>query len=252
MRPRWFKPPDFHIHWLYCARISYVMAAAIACSLAHPQVAAAVGYNIDFGTAVYGVPSIDYGAYANQPGAWNAITSTGTTTLVDLTGTATGAALNLSSSANTGGNVGPLPNLNAGDRALIGDNFYTIQSSWSVTLSGLANGLYNLFVYSPANGIVPTSSYLVNGIQQASLHGNSGGTISPLQLGLNYAIVSVLVSTGSIVISSGLDNGIFSGLAGLQLESVTATPIPAALPLFAGGLLVVGAAARRRSRKAAA
>jgi hypothetical protein len=141
---------------------------------------------------------------------------------------------------DTGGFVGPLPNLSADDQALIGDNFYAILTSWTVTLSGLQNGLYNLYVYAPANNVVPTSSYIVNGVTEANLQGQEGLTTTPLTLGVNYAIDSVSVTDGSIVINSGGDAGIFSGLAGLQLApGVSPVPGPvvgAGLP----GLMMVG------------
>jgi len=230
-----------------------VLAATVL--VAQPEISQATSLNIDFGDQVYGGAPSNYGAYANQVGTWNVITATGTTNLVGLNGAALpGVSINLSSQINPGGFVGPLPNLSQNDKSLIGDNFFTIQNAWSVTLSGLTNGRYNLYVYSPANIVVPTSSYIVNGVTEHNLFDTSGTTTSPLTLGTNYDIDSVLVSNGSILITSGLDNGVFSGLAGLQLvfESPITTPLPAALPVFATGLGMMGLLGWRRKRKARA
>lgn len=241
------------------AKIGLTLAAsALLLTAQSGASSAATMLNIDFGN-YYGAPTSDYGAYANQAGVWNEISSTGTTSLVGLNGDALSGvslSLNLNSSIESGvnGNIGPNSGLSANDQALVGDNFFTVLGSWSVTLSGLQNGAYNLYIYADVNNTVPTSAYTVNGVTGLNLNGSTNDN-SPLEQGINYAIDSVLISDGTLTIDSGsLPSGFLaSGLAGLQLtpDDLT-TPLPPALPLFATGLGCLGFLGRRRKKAQAA
>lgn len=133
------------------------------------------------------------------------------------------ATLNLSLSSPDGpgfyevdGYLGPNPGLSTNDQALVGDWFYAY-GSWSVTLSGLQNGLYDLYVYSGNNpGTSQTGAYSVNGVTEANLIGGNNDNF-PLEEGVNYAIDSVLVSDGMLsIVGSGSDYP-STDLAGLQL-----------------------------------
>jgi hypothetical protein len=223
--------------------------------VSQPRTASATALNIDFGS-FFGTPSSAYGASANQAGNWNEITTTGSSNLFDLSGNALpGTTLSLSLSSpdgpgfyGTNGYLGPNFGLTANDQALVGDWFYAY-GNWTVTLSGLQNGLYNLYVYSGNNpGTAQTGAYSVNGVTEANLIGGDNDN-SPLEDGVNYAIDSVLISNGTLSIDSSGSDYPSTGLAGLQLvPALTATPLPATLPLFAGGLGFVGYLARRRKR----
>jgi hypothetical protein len=230
---------------------------ALLCAI-HPQPSAATSFNVDFGTSE-GVPASSYGAAAGQAGAWNGIGATGSTNLVGLNGAALpGVSLNLSPVSSVSGDIGGSNyTYSIYDHFLIQDNFYDFapvggtHSHWEVTLSGLDNGNYNLYVYGPRNSLVDTSAFSVNGVVQNNLHTPSGGS-SPLIEGVDYEIVQVLVLNHTIDMVSAPDAGTFSGLAGLQLiytGALAATPLPGTLPLFAGGLGMIGLLASRRKAR---
>ncbi len=110
--------------------------------------AQAASFNIDFGNKEPSNNSA-FGAAANQPGTWNNITTLGTTSnLIDVTGTSTTVSLNLiASDINGSGNT------RGGDiniTNLINDNFFVpFGGTWSLTLSGLSNGIYDIYYYAP-------------------------------------------------------------------------------------------------------
>jgi hypothetical protein len=68
----------------------------------------------------------------------------------------------------------------------------------------------------------------------------SGGTFGPVNVSLPGGVASTCSSDPSVCLAA-VD--IFQG-------TLTATPIPAALPLFAGGLGMLGLFGRRRKQKA--
>jgi hypothetical protein len=217
---------------------SLVLATALL-AVAHPRVSEATSLNIDFGTTL-GTPANTYGAAAGQVGYWNGISSTGTINLRGLDGSLLpGVDLTLNSVSLASNVGGPQYTYTGGDKQLIQDSFYVINGSWSLGLSGLDNGAYDLYVYGPRNELVSTSSFSVNGVQQSNLVTPIGGN-PPLQEGVDYEIVKLLVSDHNISIASGPDAGEFSGLAGLQLVQVAATPIPGTLLLFGSGLGLLG------------
>jgi hypothetical protein len=225
-----------------------LLALAALFAMAMPKVSPAASFNIDFGNNPNGsLASSSYGAAAGQTGVWNGITSIAPTALVDLSGAATGASLSLSGLSNAQlGGIHNNPALNADDYALVGDNFtlFTPQP-WSVSITGLQNGAYTLYVYEPANLFTSSGIYTVNGVVQPEL-GNPAPD-SPLQLNVDYAVLSVLITTGTLDIA--FDSRGFwavSGLAGLQLVQSVATPLPASLPLFGTGLAALGWLMRRR------
>ena len=80
-------------------------------------------------------------------------------------------------------------------------------------------------------------------------------TIGTLDVGAGASVtltlaVEVLVSSGTIsdtAVTNALNNGVVTATA---TTDVSATPLPAALPLFAGGLGFVGYLTGRKKRKA--
>jgi hypothetical protein len=166
------------------------------------------GVNIDFGTSK-GEPSAAYGAASGQAGAWNQA-GLGATALTDLFGLASGVSVLVAADTGTG-NVGGSPVDD--DERLLNDNFYSFGgSAWSVTVSGLPDGIYQVFLYAPSHTSVPSGTMMVGGTPVAELPGSATASLSE---GTSWARVTVGVSNGALPIS-GAGVG-FSGLAGLQL-----------------------------------
>ena len=230
---------------------AFALALTALVSFIHPGISAASSINIDFGTILFGIPASDYGAASGQAGYWNGISDTGSTALKNLSGNLIpGAAVTVSASASMGGYFSGAYAFN--DQRLVQDNFYTIGDSWTVGLTGLDNGNYDLYVYGPSNPNVSTSSFLVNGVAQANLT-TPYGSHSPLAAGIDYEIVKLLVSNHTIDIASGADRDYFSGLSGLQLVQVASTPLPGSLLLFGSALGALGLVTwRKKSGRALA
>lgn len=209
---------------MHCARIcASVLVLTIALGIAPLE---ASSLNIHFG--LLGMPSSTYGAAADQPGVWNDISSLGVTNgLLDLGGKDTGISLNLIADSIMGafGGMG-----DAG--ALRGYNFFSGGGHpWSVTLTGLSDGTYNVYYYSPTNVIVHTGSFSVNNVFAPNIQGNSTSTLNQ---GSDWAVVTnVLVGSGTLSLTS-LDTANLRGLAGIQ---VVQTPEPA-MPLLVGTALL--------------
>lgn len=97
----------------------------------------------------------------------------------------------------------------------------------------------------------------------ASAGSTSGTFVSPLS-GSNLWTTETLLftanSSSTVITLTGLNLPLLGGgippghlvYLGLDNVDVTATPLPAALPLFAGGLGLMGLFARYRKRKVAA
>jgi hypothetical protein len=174
------------------------------------------GLNVDFGTD-YGIPAASYGAASGQAGDWNLV-GLGVTALVDLGGGASGVSLSLASTTD-GGDNGVVPTND--DETLLHDNFFSSSGSgWSVSLSGLGDGYYRVYLYAPANFAVSSGAMSVGGVPVASIPGNS----STLVEGSSWVSVDVAVAGGALAISGSSAGA--SGLAGLQLVPIVP---PAAL-----------------------
>ena len=78
-------------------------------------------------------------------------------------------------------------------------------------------------------------------------------TVDPLAGTLTYTIVDMFALGDTFALSWAMtcSNDIIQGLVTLGSTDLQGTPIPAALPLFAGGLGVMGLLARRKKRKGA-
>lgn len=184
------------------------MALALAGS------ASAQALNIDFGRAT-APPSATFGGAANSPGQWHRVGNLGQTVLVaerrhpDISLTL--AADNIDGNATA-------PDTDLG--LLAGDCFFSAQaSSWSVSISGLKKGLYDVYVYAATNSLVPTGDFTVNGVFVPSFGPATGSTMN---LGIDYQVVhSVPVpEKGDTILLQTVNISGFGGLSGMQFVPV--------------------------------
>jgi hypothetical protein len=86
--------------------------------------------------------------------------------------------------------------------------------------------------------------------------GSTSGLFTSTLLGSNNWETETLLFTATgpftVISLTGASGDKYIGLDNVNVTAVGATPLPAALPLFAGGLGVIGLLARRRRRKNAA
>jgi hypothetical protein len=165
-----------------------------------------------------------------------------------------------------------------GSGSFMGQNISSIEA-WCVDIltSLNATGTYNIVPFagpgSVGNGNPSISALQVTEI--ASLIDAFGGALDNNKVATQLAIWRLEYGSGltfssndtadiaaSIVLAADASSGgsLFNPLAGLklldvvptdQILAVAATPIPAALPLFAGGLGLMGWVSRRRKKNAA-
>jgi hypothetical protein len=173
--------------------------------------AAAENLNVDLGTH-WGTPSGSFGAASGQSGTWNQVGLAGSAGLLDVTGAATPVAMSVSALADTG-----WTGTGSDDsRLLVEDNIWIGGGgSWSVTLSGLANGAYDLYLYAPAHPTVSSGELSIGAVWHGDIPGTWSGSFVE---GTNTLRVSLLVTDGQIVIASSFATTL--GLAGLQLVEV--------------------------------
>lgn len=215
----------------------------------------AISLNIDFGDK--GAATSDYAAAADQKGYWNNINSSGTALdLLDLGGVRTKVDLLLSGSRILNGFSGG--SVETDIDKLLRDYFFTGDDTddWSLTISGLDEGKYDIYYYAPNSGVVATGAFSINGSRVASLPGVN--TKPPtLEQGVSWDVLAG-VSIGSAgllmeFMTPAVTPSTFFGLAGLQIVQVSAgippIPIPAAVWLF--GTALIGMVGFGRRRKAA-
>ena len=110
-----------------------------------------------------------------------------------------------------GGNTGITPTND--DELLFNDNvFSTSGASWSADLAGLAAGEYEVYLYAPSHGAVPSGDMSVGGTAVPSIPGDTGSTLIE---GTSWLRVPATVTAGSLAIT-GASTGL-AGLAGLQV-----------------------------------
>ncbi len=170
--------------------------------------------NVDLGTH-WGVPSSTFGAAAGQPGTWNEVGVTGSAGLVDTAGSPTSVTMTVSALTDTGWTGSGSDDVGT----LIEDNIFSSGGgTWSVSLGGLADGAYELYLYAPAHPSVASGDVESGTFWHPSISGAWSGSFVE---GTNHLRVTVLVTGGQLEISSGLDTT--HGLAGLQLVEVEYT-----------------------------
>lgn len=176
--------------------------------------ASAQALNVDFGRAT-APPSATYGGAADKPGEWHQVADLGQSVLVVEPPHAK-VSLTLVADNIDGNLTAPATDLGL----LVGDNFFSAQaSSWSVSISGLKKGSYDVYVYAAANSLVPTGDFTVNGIFVPSFGPATGSTMN---LGIDYQVVHgvpVAAHGDSLSIQTVNISG-YGGLSGMQLVPV--------------------------------
>jgi hypothetical protein len=202
--------------------------------------AAAESLNVDFGDQASATELLGagFGAASGQTGSWNTISGAGATSLVGLDGLPTDVVLTLAPPEPVVNPDGSSAALTGDLKLLMGDFFFEDASDafWSVTLTGIDSGAYDVYVYAPANlsSAIATGTFTIDGVAMADLPGSAN---SAFLLGTNYAVLSgLVVADGTITIQSTETSTRFLGLSGLQLVPVP--PVPSVGPW--GGLALFG------------
>ena len=202
------------------------------------QTFASITY-IDFCTEGNTSLPSSYAAAADSAGVWNGVGgAVGTTSnLLDISGEQTSVDLTVSSTYSS------MIKINTDHQALntlLQECVYATNSGypWTVRLTGLENGEYDVYVYAPANPLIVLWDYSLNGVIHSDLI--TGSRDVSLDEGVDYEISRVTVSGGSIVISGDSDD-YFTGLAGIQIIAI---PEPASVIMFLTGGFIVAALRR--------
>lgn len=199
-------------------------AASVALTGSSAQAYSFASFNIDFGSTALTTNNSTFGAAANQPGQWNNITNLGiTSNLLDAFNASTSVSLNLIAYTPAGFYGFPYDDL----QRLVVDNFYSNSgSNWTVTLSGLDNGAYDVFYYGSFHYDVATGAFSINGTNVGSI---TGDNYTSLVQGTNWDVLNnVSVTNGTLILTSTSTSG-YRGLSGLQIvqtSSASAVPEP--------------------------
>jgi hypothetical protein len=210
-------------------------------ALLAPDTASATPLNVDFGSGnAFGggaPPGAGFGAASGQAGVWNNIVAFNTPSgIVDVDGSATGVSISISAD-----DMGGVDHLSPGDaNDLMEDNFFSFGSSWSFSLTGLTDGLYDVYLYEPHHSGVSSGSGSVNGSAFSNINGNFSSGI--FVLGSNYHRIDDVAVVGGTLSGVGSSTS-FSGLAGLQIVPV---PEPGSAALLGLGLTGLAASGRKR------
>jgi hypothetical protein len=162
--------------------------------------ALAQSFNLNVGTSQNHCPSNAYGAAANQPGFWLAVTTDNhpTVPLTDINGNPTPATI-----SETGGNgdFAIFPSLWTGDDALLlsyASDCGDIGGSIIWTISGLQAGGYSIFTYAEAPDFPATyrTNVSVTGAAQGTQLIGGAWPGSPHVQGVTYALHTVTITAG--------------------------------------------------------
>ncbi|MBX3357844.1 MAG: hypothetical protein KF745_05390 [Phycisphaeraceae bacterium] len=192
--------------------------------------ALAQSFNIDVGAATP-TPSNAYGAAAAQPGVWNAYAGGTLSNLLDTGGSVTAAAITATGGFASGFN----DPLTLGDDEALFDDFLAIPFFETYTVSGLAPGNYDVFVYTWTFG--PLSSGFDVNAQGMQVVG--GVWANAFTQGVTHSFNSVSLSSGqNITIDVHSINGALGAITGIQIVPIPTPAAPALLlPAAATALL---------------
>jgi hypothetical protein len=225
----------------------FFRAALLGTTLLAASSAEAVVFNIDFGTD-FGNPLEDYAA-AGGAGRWNWIQDADPKELYDggYNYQTTPVMLTVSADAIQANSGSGHP--------LSSDYIFSYgNSSWSVEVTGLSAGTYDVYYYAPHNynSQIETGNFTINGVSVSSLTDWSGGasTISAgtLVQGKSWDVVQVAVENdGKLSLqSNSSQSAAYLGLSGLQIISI---PEPATYAALMGGAVLLGAMVWRRRKQ---
>ena len=166
--------------------------------------------NIDFGAAKTDVPS-SYAGAANQSGTWNKISSNSTNNLVDIDNVSTSISLEVTADTLDG---------HSGDSNsglyLTSDNFVSNNGvSWKVEITGISNGIYDIYYYAPTHSSVSTGSFYINSALQNSISGSNNNELSQ---GTDWGLLSGVTVSNSTLTLESYSTSSYRGLAGLQIR----------------------------------
>ena len=221
-----------------------LVLVAFVFSLFQPDNAFALLINIDFDQSIADRrPSDEFGAASGQAGVWNQIRLGSASNLLDINGNATSAGTTVSAFSDAGQAFFPTNDA----QRLLNDNFLSgvnlIPRDWFVTITGIPNKVYDLYLYAPTNSLVSTGLMAVNGTSLSELLGNDLGLLVE---GESWILTQVDVIDGTLSITGTPDGGnrAFAGLAGLQI-----IPEPGTLTLIGLGLAAIICWRRHTSTK---
>lgn len=208
--------------------------ALCAAALAFGTPALAQSFNIDVGDPTLPSPSMAYAAGTAQSGVWNAWGNAGnsiphTQALVDITGAATGVSMTGDYATFTNG----LGNFNFNNGNTFGDDEALLDDLWDMgapagegvfTITGLADGEYDIFSYSfaPDSAAFSTTVSVSGSPDPPQLVNDPTGFGGGHGLGITYAKHRVTVSGGSNVEVFFLAISGFGSSNGIQITAESA------------------------------
>lgn len=227
-------------------RIASVSFFALAASLATAQ-----SFNVDLDVlggppeAGHGAPSSSFGAAANQPGFWNAVscTSPGPEPLFNLGGQSTGVTMSVTGFGSGGGSGFAI---NTGDYALLLNDYASIPDSMTYTFTGLAPGAYRVYTYAVnATGLTVPVQVTVDGATGGAQTVTGPMPGNSFQYLVTHSIHDVPNVTGNLVLRLA---GPWSN-ASVNGFQIVAVPEPATVAVL-GGASLLALLRPRRTRRA--
>jgi hypothetical protein len=185
----------------------------------------AQSFNLDIGPATFGTPTSGYGAASGQTGVWFSVQTPSAQAgalLTDVSGNPTGVML--TAVPAPGYTVADFsqdnPATTGDDQALLDDICDASTSTW--TFTGLANGAYDVFVYSWAPDLPTTyfSDVTVQGGAAGTVHCGGQNWTGAFNNPGQYMNDTVAVTNGTLVINIANPVPVTpTSLNGIQLRS---------------------------------
>lgn len=212
-----------------------ILLAGLALSFALARVSSAQHIYVDYLiTGGNGAPSSSFGAAYGVPGAWNNLDFLESNAAVfDTDGNLTGVTI----SNLAGGQFANEPSTSGDVEKLLDDG---IDSSigFSITISGLAAGTYDVYSYAwhPATaGDQLATQITVNGLDPQIVQRT--GAFSGFALGETHALHSVTISSGQDIVIAAADGG--GPIPGSVLNGFQIVPEPSTFVLCGFGVLAL-------------